>query len=63
MLLELEQLQAEWLFELIKVDIDSDSALREKYNTRIPLLEDHSGRCISEYFLDQVTLLSYLQDA
>jgi glutathione S-transferase len=61
MLQELERLQAEWRFELIEVDIDSDPAMREKYNTRIPLLEDHRGRCISEYFLDQVTLLRYLQ--
>jgi hypothetical protein len=63
MLLELEGLQAEWQFKVIEVDIDGDSALLEKYGTRIPLLEDHQGRCISEYFLDQVTLLRYLRGA
>jgi glutathione S-transferase len=63
MLLALERLQAKWPFELIEVDIDDNPALREKYQTRIPLLEDHQGRCISEYFLDQVTLLRYLEGA
>jgi glutathione S-transferase len=63
MLLALERLQAVWPFKLIEVDIDDNPALREKYQTRIPLLEDHQGRCISEYFLDQVTLLRYLQGA
>ncbi|MES9848407.1 MAG: glutaredoxin family protein [Candidatus Thiodiazotropha sp.] len=63
MLMELERLQAEWGFELIEVDIDRNPAIREKYQTRIPILEDHQGRCLSEYFLDQVTLLRYLQGA
>ncbi|MES9946987.1 glutaredoxin family protein [Candidatus Thiodiazotropha sp. CDECU1] len=63
MLQELERLQTEWRFELIEVDIDRYPAIREKYHTRIPLLEDHQGRCLSEYFLDQATLLSYLQGA
>jgi glutathione S-transferase len=63
MLLELERLQGEWRFELIEVDIDDDPVLREKYQTRIPLLQDHQGRCISEHFLDQVALLRYLQGA
>ncbi|MES9811486.1 MAG: glutaredoxin family protein [Candidatus Thiodiazotropha sp.] len=63
MLMELVRLQAEWDFEIIEVDIDCNPAIREKYRTRIPLLEDHQGRCLSEYFLDQVALLRYLQGA
>jgi glutathione S-transferase len=63
MLLELERLQEEWRFELIEVDINGDPALQEKYQTRIPLLQDHQGGCISEHFLDQVALLRYLRGA
>ncbi|MES9987432.1 MAG: glutaredoxin family protein [Candidatus Thiodiazotropha endolucinida] len=63
MLMELERLQAEWGFELIKVDIDRNPNSREKYQIRIPILEDDQGRCLSEYFLDQETLLRYLQGA
>ncbi|MES9968850.1 MAG: glutaredoxin family protein [Candidatus Thiodiazotropha sp.] len=63
MLLELERLQREFKFELIQVDIDRYPAIRDNYRTRIPLLEDHQGRCLSEYFLDQATLLSYLKGA
>ena len=49
MLLELERLQMEWKFELIEVDIDRYPAIREKFQTRIPLLEDHQGGVISTY--------------
>jgi glutathione S-transferase len=63
MLLELKRLQKEWKFELIEVDIDHNPDVRERYHSRVPLLEDHQGRCLSEYYLDQATLLSYLQGA
>lgn len=61
MLAELKRLQREWQFEIIEVDIDRYPEIRDSYSTRIPLLEDHQGRCLSEYFLDQMTLLRYLQ--
>ena len=63
MLQELERLQQEWKFEIIEVDIDRYPEIRESYHARIPLLEDSQGRCLSEIFLDQMTLLSYLQGA
>ncbi|MES9993941.1 MAG: glutaredoxin family protein [Candidatus Thiodiazotropha sp.] len=63
MLEELQRLQGEWRFDLIEIDIDRDPAIRDSYHTRIPLLEDHQGRCLSEHFLDQASLLSYLQGA
>ncbi|PUB83867.1 MAG: hypothetical protein B6D72_10070 [gamma proteobacterium symbiont of Ctena orbiculata] len=63
MLQELKRLQTEWRFELIEIDIDRYPEFRDSYHTRIPLLEDNQGRCLSEYFLDQASLLSYLQGA
>ncbi|PUB78308.1 MAG: thioredoxin family protein [gamma proteobacterium symbiont of Ctena orbiculata] len=63
MLQELKRLQTEWRFELIEIDIDRYPEIRDSYDTRIPLLEDNQGRCLSEYFLDQASLLSYLQGA
>jgi glutathione S-transferase len=63
MLQELQRLQLEWRFEIIEIDIDRYPEFRESCLTRIPLLEDSQGRCLSEYFLDQMTLLRYLQSA
>jgi thiol-disulfide isomerase/thioredoxin len=39
MLLALKQLQNEWQFELIGIDIDCNPALRQAYQTRLPLLK------------------------
>jgi hypothetical protein len=61
--LELERLKTRWRFELIEIDIDRDPRVRQAYQTRVPLLSDHQGRCLSEYYLDPVTLLRYLQGA
>jgi len=61
MLEELIRLRSEWKFDLIEVDIDRSPEIREEYNTRIPFLEDAQGSCLSEYYLDQVTLLRYLR--
>jgi glutathione S-transferase len=63
MLMALERLRSEWRFELIEIDIDNDRQLRETYKNRVPLLNDDQGRCLSEFFLDQETLLSYLRGA
>ncbi len=63
MLQELQRLRQEWKFEIIEIDIDRYPEIRDSYHTRIPLLEDSQGRCLSEYFLDQMTLLRYLQGA
>jgi hypothetical protein len=61
--LALEQLKAQWRFELIEIDIDRDPQVCQAYQARVPLLNDHKGRCLSEYYLDQETLLRYLQGA
>jgi hypothetical protein len=63
MYLALQRLKAQWRFELIEIDIDRDPQVRQAYQSRVPLLNDHQGRCLSEYYLDQETLLSYLQGA
>ncbi|MCU7904684.1 MAG: glutaredoxin family protein [Candidatus Thiodiazotropha sp. (ex Epidulcina cf. delphinae)] len=63
MLEDLARLRAEWVFDLVEVDIDRRPEIREKYHTRVPVLENAQGRCLSEHFLDQATLLSYLQGA
>ncbi|MCU7917400.1 MAG: glutaredoxin family protein [Candidatus Thiodiazotropha sp. (ex Dulcina madagascariensis)] len=63
MLEDLARLRREWEFELIEVDIDQRPEIREKYHARVPVLESAQGLCLSEHFLDQATLLSYLQGA
>lgn len=55
---------AEWnkkyRFRLSVIDIDQDTALREKYAARIPLLTTADGE-ICEYFLDEQALARLLQ--
>ena len=63
MAIHLEALREDWLFDLERIDVDSDASLRARYNSRIPLLEDADGNCLSEYYLDQERVLRYLQDA
>ena len=63
MAIHLEDLRRSWEFELEQVDVDSDATLRERYHTRVPVLEDADGNCLSEYFLDQASVLNYLQSA
>ena len=63
MAIHLEQLQQAMAFDLERIDIDGDPALRERYNSRVPVLEDADGNCLSEYFLDQVSVLNYLRSA
>jgi hypothetical protein len=43
------------------IDIDRSGDERSAYRTRIPVLENLDGECLSEYFLDEVALLSYLE--
>lgn len=42
------------------IDIDRSADERSAYRTRIPVLENPEGECLSEYFLDEDALLSYL---
>ncbi|MCU7810459.1 MAG: glutaredoxin family protein [Candidatus Thiodiazotropha sp. (ex Notomyrtea botanica)] len=57
----LEQLSLSWVFDLDRVDVDSDPGVKERYNHRVPVLEDVNGATLSEYFLDQAAVLRYLQ--
>jgi len=63
MLLHLEGLRPTRPFELEMIDVDGNPEIREAYQRRIPVLETAEGRCLSEYFLDEATVLSYLQGA
>jgi hypothetical protein len=57
----LDALRRDWHFEIERIDVDSDIAHRERYHSRVPVLEDADGNCLSEYFLDLSSVLSYLQ--
>lgn len=46
-------------FTVDVVDIDRDPVLRERHDTRVPVLE-YAGREICNYFLDPVALRSAL---
>ena len=60
----LEELRRAWHFELELIDVDAATqVIREGYQQRVPLLEAVDGLCLSEYYLDEVTVLSYLQGA
>lgn len=61
MAIHLEQLRQTRAFELEMIDVDRDETIRDRYHTRVPVLEDPDGNCLSEYFLDQAAVLSYLQ--
>ena len=60
MLSQLNELQNGNRFSLELIDVDQDTATRMHYNARVPVLETAEGECLSEYFLDENRLLSYL---
>jgi glutathione S-transferase len=59
----LEGLKASQPFHLEPVDVDRDRALKQRYDHRVPVLEDKDGTTLSEYYLDQQAVLRYLQGA
>lgn len=60
MIQDLLLLQQQQVFQVIVVDIDSNTTLRERYNERIPLLvADQEELC--EFRLEAVAVLAYLQ--
>jgi len=62
MLVHLERLRLGGPFELELIDVDDHPSVPERYRLRVPLLEDAAeGRCLSEYYLDEATVLSYLR--
>ena len=60
MLQALEALRDELGFQLVDIDIDSDPALRRRYDTRVPVLADADVE-ICYYFLEESRLRAHLQ--
>jgi hypothetical protein len=60
MLQQLEQLRGQLLFALTIVDVDTSQALRTRYGSLVPVLEDARGRELCRYFLDLERLIRYL---
>ena len=61
MLLHLEQLRETRQFDVELIDVDSDPGFSKAYQQRVPVLETAEGQCLSEYYLDEVAVMSYLQ--
>ncbi len=62
MLQALEGLRDELGFQLVDIDIDTDAALRSKYDTRVPVLADGDVE-ICYYFLEESRLRAHLRPA
>jgi len=60
MLERLEAYQQAGRLRLELIDVDRRDVDLSAYRTRIPVLEAPDGECLSEYFLDEDRLLSYL---
>jgi len=58
----LERLRPELRFDYATVDIDARPELRERYDTRVPVLAA-GGVEICYYFLEESRLRAFLQDA
>jgi hypothetical protein len=57
---ELQRLQPQLGFDFATVDIDADPELRERYDTRVPVLAAGAVE-ICYYFLDEAGLRAFLQ--
>jgi glutaredoxin len=58
----LERLRPELGFDYATVDIDAKPELRERYDTRVPVLAAN-GTEICYYFLEEASLRAFLQGA
>jgi glutaredoxin len=56
----LQRLQAELGFDVTEVDIDADPELRQRYDTRVPVLVAGATE-ICYYFLEEDRLRAWLQ--
>ena len=45
---------------LERVDVDRSPGKLDGYGSRVPVLESAEGDCLSEYFLDEEKLMTYL---
>jgi thioredoxin reductase (NADPH) len=57
---ELERLRPELGFDFATVDIDAEPELRDRYDTRVPVLAADDVE-ICYYFLDEASLRGFLQ--
>lgn len=57
----LQELRQDWPFEIEAINIDADPELKARHGTRIPVLETGAGDEICNYYLDQKTLIEYLE--
>ncbi|MEN8166446.1 MAG: glutaredoxin family protein [Pseudomonadota bacterium] len=60
MFTHLQRLRKQRDFSLELIDVDHQTAIQTSHGTRVPVLETADGECLSEYFLDEVGLLNYL---
>lgn len=58
----LQRLRPELGFDLVEVDIDADPVLRQRYDTRVPVLAAGATE-ICYYFLEEDRLRACLQPA
>lgn len=56
----LQRLRPELGFDFVEVDIDADPVLRQRYDTRVPVLAAGATE-ICYYFLEEDRLRAYLQ--
>jgi hypothetical protein len=57
----LQELRQEWQFEVEAINIDADVELKARHGTSIPVQETGVGGEICNYYLDQKTLIEYLE--
>ena len=57
----LQKLRQDWQFEIEAITIDTDAELKAQHGARIPVLETGVGDEICNYYLDQKTLIEYLE--
>ncbi len=60
---ELQRLVQHRDFHLELVDVERTPGKLDAYGSRVPVLESQDGECLSEYFLDEDKLMSYLSGA
>lgn len=54
------EVQKEYAFQIVTIDITGSAELEALHGTRIPVLEIKGGRELCNYYLDERGLLDYL---
>ena len=63
MVSDLQRLVQDRGFHLELIDVERTPGKLDAYGSRVPVLESPDGECLSEYFLDEDKLMSYLRRA